>query len=63
MLGIEVIAIRDDAGRVRVKKEVQFVSVTQKLLERGEPALVYFGTSVIIDGKALSSLFTFSPWY
>jgi len=38
----------DDVGRVRVKTEMQFISMTQKLLEGGEPALVRFGTSVYL---------------
>lgn len=30
----------DDVGRVRVKREMQFISMTQKLLEGGGTALV-----------------------
>jgi hypothetical protein len=41
----------DDVGRVRVKTEMQFISMTQKLLEGGEPALVRFGTSVYLGQK------------
>lgn len=43
----------DDVGRVRVKREMQFISMTQKLLEGGEPALVRFGPSVYLVQRLL----------
>lgn len=43
----------DDVGRVRIKREMQFISMTQKLLEGGEPALVFFGSSVYLAQKRL----------
>lgn len=43
----------DDVGRVRVKREMQFISMTQKLLEGGEPALVRFGFSVYMVQRRL----------
>lgn len=42
---------RDDVGRVRVKREMQFISMTQKLLEGGEPALVRIGLSVYLGQR------------
>jgi hypothetical protein len=41
----------DDVGRVRVKREMQFISMTQKLLEGGEPALVHIGLSVYLGQR------------
>lgn len=38
----------DDVGRVREKREMQFISMTQKLLEGGELALVRLGPSVYL---------------
>ena len=51
-----IVVERDDVGRVRVKREMQFIWMTQKLLEGGDPALVFFGTSVFINQRANSPL-------
>lgn len=48
----------DDVDRVSAKEEMQFMSMTQKLLEGGELALVYFGTSVVCDYGLVYSLWS-----
>lgn len=53
LVGIELGVERDDVGRVRVKREMQFISMTQKLLEGGDPALVRFGSSVYLAQRRL----------
>lgn len=45
---------RDDVGRVRVKREMQFISMTQKLLEGGENALVRIGPSGYLGQRRLT---------
>ena len=54
LVGIELSVERDDVGRVRLKREMQFISMTQKLLEGGENALVLIGLSVYRGQRRLT---------